>query len=812
MEKPPLPDRAGTEREPSPPPYTPYVDPQVTAESGDVQTDGRIDVNLNSKLAKSLAQIAKQELKELKDNYPPLSQQTEPRPAQVCDIKLNIVIQIVGSRGDVQPFIALGNALQSHGHRVRIATHGVFEKFVKDSFLEFFPIGGDPAQLMAYMVKNPGLIPQMQTLRDGEIKKKQRMVAEMLDGCWRSCIADDPTSQEPFVADAIIANPPSFAHVHCAQALGIPVHLMFTMPWSTTRAFPHPLANLSQSLNPEIMNTTTANWVSYGIVEWLTWQGSSIDLASVPATEGPCLAEALEIPFTYCWSPALVPRPTDWPSYIDLAEFLQAGPPPVYIGFGSIVVDDPQKLINTVVEAVKLAGIRAIVSKGWSELAGTSDENIYYIGDCPHGWLFQQVAAVVHHGGAGTTACGLQNGKPTTIVPFFGDQPFWGDMVAKAGAGPEPIPHKDLEPELLASAMQFCLTPEASAAAQEIAIKMQADSGVSAAVDSFHRNLPLDRMRCSIMPDQVAVWKYKNEKHRLILSKTAAEVLIEHNKINSENIKWLAQSEPPPPDSRMPEIKTNTDEKENSYPANPILIVNRRWDPLTGVLSAATATGANMAKSTGEMFYNPYKEFKRSRTNATGDASSSRSLEGRQDSFGTAGKMAGAGLQGFGKFSGTYLRGVIVDIPHAAAEGFRRAPQLYGEKPKEYGHVSDWKSGIAVGGKNFVGGMAGGVAGMITEPLKGALDGGKDGALKGLTRGALGMATKMPSAGIGLMAYPFHGISKSIESAFRTKTPKAIVAARLREGYAHAQRLNLSREEQEEVIQIFEILLSSMPR
>lgn len=114
----------------------------------------------------------------------------------------------------------------------------------------------------------------------------------------------------------------------------------------------------------------------------------------------------------------------DTPEYTpppDLAEFLQAGPPPVYIGFGSIVVDDPQKLIGTVLEAVQLAGVRAIVSKGWSELAGRPDENIYYIGDCPHGWLFQRVAAVVHHGGAGTTACGLQNGKPTTVVPFFGE-------------------------------------------------------------------------------------------------------------------------------------------------------------------------------------------------------------------------------------------------------------------------------------------------------------------------------------------------------------------------------------------------------
>jgi UDP:flavonoid glycosyltransferase YjiC (YdhE family) len=229
--------------------------------------DGRIDVNLESKLAKQIAQIANEQPE---DHSPPpdygAAQTTE---GIFCDVKLNIVIQIVGSRGDVQPFIALGNALQSHGHRVRIATHGVFEKFVKDSYLEFFPIGGDPAKLMAYMVKNPGLIPQIETLRDGEIKQKQIMVAEMLDGCWKSCIEDDPDTKEPFVADAIIANPPSFAHVHCAQALGIPVHLMFTMPWSSTKAFPHPLANM----NTTDMNPRTANWVTYGVVEWLTWQG-----------------------------------------------------------------------------------------------------------------------------------------------------------------------------------------------------------------------------------------------------------------------------------------------------------------------------------------------------------------------------------------------------------------------------------------------------------------------------------------------------------------------------------------------------------
>jgi hypothetical protein len=119
------------------------------------------------------------------------------------------------------------------------------------------------------MVKNPGLIPSMKTLQAGEIQKKRDMIATMLEGCWESCVKPDPQTQMPFVADAIIANPPSFAHIHCAQALGVPLHLMFTMPWSSTRAFSHPLANIQNTgIDPRI-----ANYVSYGLVEWMTWQG-----------------------------------------------------------------------------------------------------------------------------------------------------------------------------------------------------------------------------------------------------------------------------------------------------------------------------------------------------------------------------------------------------------------------------------------------------------------------------------------------------------------------------------------------------------
>ncbi|KAJ5395019.1 uncharacterized protein N7487_009322 [Penicillium crustosum] len=835
---------AGKEQaEESPPVYSLVDDGGLVAESGNVQEDGRIDVNLESKIARTLAKII--DLQQEDIHNPPPDYINLTKQVTSCEFKLNIVIQIVGSRGDVQPFIALGNALQKHGHRVRIATHDIFADFVHESGLEFYPIGGDPAELMAFMVKNPGLIPQMKTLREGEVKRKQAMVATMLEGCWRSCIEDDPLTKQPFVADAIIANPPSFAHVHCAQALSIPVHLMFTMPWSSTKAFPHPLANLQSSS----MDPRTANWVSYGVVEWLTWQGLgdvinrwrvSIDLEPIPATEGPSLAETQKIPYTYCWSPALVPKPQDWPSHIDvcgfffrdppsysppseLREFLQGGPPPVYIGFGSIVVDDPQKLIDTVVLAVLRAGVRAIISKGWSGLVGSPNPNIYYIDDCPHEWLFQHVSAVVHHGGAGTTSCGLRNGRPTAIVPFFGDQPFWGNMVARAGAGPRPIPFSSLNFQNLATAIKFCLTPEATEAARMLSVKMQTESGVTAAVESFHRNLPLDKMKCNLMPLQVAVWTYKKGKGNVTLSNAAVQILIEHQKIDEKRLQF--------------------------HHVNPIVIEHRRWDPVTGIFAAATTTGSTMLGSTADMIYNPYKEYKRGRSpkpsaralqaptlpgsplsrepsstriSAADEASRNSSRtpsvglgsqsgpEKSRSGLSIAGSMAGATMKGFGKFTGSYFKGVVVDIPHAAAEGFRQVPRLYGEKPKDYGAIQDWKSGAIVGGKNFVDGMTDGFTGLFTQPVNGAKEEGALGAVKGFAKGTIGLATKVPSAGIGLVAYPFQGITKSIEAAFRSQSRKAIVSARLKSGYYETMRMQITDEERRETLQAFDkFLLSS---
>lgn len=155
-------------------------------------------------------------------------------PVAKFPLCLNVVIHVVGSRGDVQPFIALGKALQQHGHRIRLATHLQFRDDVTKAGLEFFNIGGDPTELMAFMVKNPGLLPDFKTIRSGAVQKRRREMRTIISGCWRSCFETGdgtntmPDRAQPFVADAIIANPPSMAHLSCAEKLGVPLHMMFT--------------------------------------------------------------------------------------------------------------------------------------------------------------------------------------------------------------------------------------------------------------------------------------------------------------------------------------------------------------------------------------------------------------------------------------------------------------------------------------------------------------------------------------------------------------------------------------------------------
>ncbi|GER41143.1 sterol 3-beta-glucosyltransferase [Striga asiatica] len=445
---------------------------------------------------------------------------------------LQIVMLIVGTRGDVQPFVAIGKRLQDYGHRVRLATHSNFKEFVLTSGLEFYPLGGDPKVLAGYMVKNKGFLPS----GPSEIPIQRNQIKEIIYSLLPACKEPDIDSGIPFKADAIIANPPAYGHTHVAEALKVPIHIFFTMPWTPTSEFPHPLSRVKQSAGYRL---------SYQIVDSLIWLGirdmindlrkKKLKLRPVTYLSGSQGSES-DIPHGYIWSPHLVPKPKgglfsyenvlplrhivnvpNWGPKVDVVGFcfldlasnyeppeslvnwLKVGPKPIYIGFGSLPVQEPAKMTQIIVEALQITKQRGIINKGWGGLGNLAEEKdfVYLLDNCPHDWLFLQCAAVVHHGGAGTTAAGLKAACPTTIVPFFGDQPFWGERVHARGVGPPPILVDDFSLQKLVNAIRVMLDPEVKERAVQLAKAMENEDGVAGAVNAFFKHLP----RKKVEPD-----------------------------------------------------------------------------------------------------------------------------------------------------------------------------------------------------------------------------------------------------------------------------------------------------------------------
>ncbi|HEV3350267.1 MAG TPA: glycosyltransferase [Methylomirabilota bacterium] len=444
---------------------------------------------------------------------------------------LSIVVMVVGSRGDVQPFIPIARRLAAR-HRVRVATHREFRPMVEQAGLEFYPLAGNPHQLMEYIVKTGGsILPTRLDQIWEDVPKKRAMIAEILESTWRACTeadSDEPGAR-PFRADVIVANPPSYGHIHCAEALHIPLHMIFTMPWTATCAFPHPFANIDPGSHRPV-----ESFFSYGIIDLLIWAGigdlvdafrtKTLGLLPVALTDGAALLDDHEVPFTYLWPESLVPKPPEWGPHIELAnfidyaqaqtyepppallDFLAEGEAPIYVGFGSVVAEDPAALTRTIFGALHKAGARGVVSRGWAHLGGEAPPpNVYLIDDTPHDWLFPRCRAVCHHGGAGTTAAGLRAGLPTVVVPFFGDQFFWGRIVADAGAGPEPIPIRRLDIEHLTAAFDACRRPQIRERATELGSLLRASDGAELAARSVERHLPALAMCCSADPHHLAV-------------------------------------------------------------------------------------------------------------------------------------------------------------------------------------------------------------------------------------------------------------------------------------------------------------------
>ncbi|KAG8064156.1 hypothetical protein GUJ93_ZPchr0004g39790 [Zizania palustris] len=437
---------------------------------------------------------------------------------------MQIVILIVGTRGDVQPFVAIGKRLQDYGHRVRLATHANFKEFVLTAGLEFYPLGGDPKILAEYMVKNKGFLPS----GPSEIPIQRKQMKDIIFSLLPACKDSDPDTGIPFKVDAIIANPPAYGHIHVAEALKVPIHIFFTMPWTPTSEFPHPLSRVKQPAGYRL---------SYQIVDSMIWLGirdminefrkKKLKLRPVTYLSG-AQGSGNDIPHGYIWSPHLVPKPKDWGPKIDvvgfcfldlasnyvppesLVKWLEAGDTPIYVGFGSLPVQDPGKMTEIIVKALEITGQRGIINKGWGGLGTLTEPKdfVYLLDNCPHDWLFLQCKAVVHHGGAGTTAAGLKAACPTAIVPFFGDQPFWGDRVHARGVGPPPIPVDQFSLQKLVDAINFMMKPEVKERAVELAKAMESEDGVSGAVRAFLRHLPSRAEETTPPPPQSGLFEF----------------------------------------------------------------------------------------------------------------------------------------------------------------------------------------------------------------------------------------------------------------------------------------------------------------
>lgn len=425
---------------------------------------------------------------------------------------LQIVMLIVGTRGDVQPFVAMGKRLQIDGHRVRLATHKNFEDFVLNAGLEFYPLGGDPKVLAGYMVKNKGFLPS----GPSEIHTQRNQIKDIIDTLLPACHSRYPESNALFKADAIIANPPTYGHTHVAEYLNVPLHIFFTMPWTPTSEFPHPLSRVKQPIGYRL---------SYQIVDALIWLGirdlinefrkKRLKLKPITYLSG-SYTQPFDVPHGYIWSPHLVPKPKDWGDKIDvvgfcfldlasnyeppksLVDWLEEGEKPIYVGFGSLPLQNPEEMTKVIIQALEKTGQRGIINKGWGGLGNLAEQkkSVYLLDNCPHDWLFPRCTAVVHHGGAGTTAAGLRAECPTTIVPFFGDQPFWGERVHARGVGPAPIPVDEFKLERLVDAIHFMLKPEVKKRAVELANAMKNEDGVVGSVKAFYKHYPSEKLKC----------------------------------------------------------------------------------------------------------------------------------------------------------------------------------------------------------------------------------------------------------------------------------------------------------------------------
>jgi sterol 3beta-glucosyltransferase len=407
-----------------------------------------------------------------------------------------ITILTTGTRGDLQPYLALGVVLKKAGYTVRISAFENYETFVKSCGLEFFPIKGDISKVAssdstrhAKQADNPlKLILSFNKLKS--------LVFDLQKDFFAACIG----------SDAIVYHPGAPIGYFAAQYFKIPSILATPFPMTPTMDYPALIFYDTIRLGKGF------NLITHKVFEQIMWLASSSPVKQFWKKEFGKAPENFTCPFgkqntrklptIISCSNYVFSRPKDWSEYVtstgywfledevgwnpssDLLEFLQRGTPPVYVGFGS--VGDSALVLQTtelVMDALKRSGNRGILATGWNGMTKVDSipEEIFILESAPHSWLFPRMAAVVHHGGAGTTAAGLRAGVPSIIIPFSNDQFAWGRRVYELGVGSKPIPRKKLTAERLSDAIKFALESNIKDASIDLGIKIQSENGAETA-------------------------------------------------------------------------------------------------------------------------------------------------------------------------------------------------------------------------------------------------------------------------------------------------------------------------------------------
>ena len=406
---------------------------------------------------------------------------------------MKALILTFGTKGDIEPYIALGRALKDAGHDATIGTASGYEDDVRSLGVDFIPSNS----LMLEVMQDA--LPSM-----AGVAGLQRAAKAMTEGI-RVSLDDQLRAVRSANPDIIVYHPKCLGATHLAEFLGIPAVLSLPLPFYTpTSSYPIPF--VSRELGPRL------NRWSYGLnrAESLMYGGITNDfrrklgLPSLSRWADPLLKpDGGPVDILYPYSRHVVPIPPDYPSTAhvtgywftgrgtsweppqELKDFLAAGQAPLYIGFGSMGFGQgAEHRGKAITSALRSTGIRAIVATGWGSVVAESTDEVLVIDSAPHDWLFPRVSAVVHHGGAGTTGIGLASGRPSLVCPFLGDQSFWGNRVHELGAGPKPLPRAEITERALAARLTDLVeTDSYRSNSAHLAQRISTESGTDRAVE-----------------------------------------------------------------------------------------------------------------------------------------------------------------------------------------------------------------------------------------------------------------------------------------------------------------------------------------